>query len=708
MANAADSFEAECADRTMFFWIFGFYVSWMMGIAALAYQKLKGFDDYATHFVGRKDYGVVVMALTMFASAVSGHTVTNGPNTASVLGYSAFFILAIYSYVPFGWSWIAPRMRRISVARQWNSYSDVYMDRCRNPMLTWSTIGFPMASLEGYIIAQLWALRALIPVVSDFMMHDDRITLLLTIVVFICESFGGFDAVSYTDVIQGIIMIIAICIGPTYMSYHFGGLPESVMWNCPKTWFEVLPDPDNDNATITKRRGCYAYKAPWNVLHPAGVTFSYYNKPRWPSYGVDGSLYFNNVAIHYCNVWSYLCAYNCYPHVTCRLFASKSDFHCRKSMFGMSWLCLVAGCPGLLLGYFFAIHIERMYPAGTVTFGGILDFMMRQGGLAEFFACTAACGGLAGIMSTIDSSALAITNIYTKEIVVNGFYRAWPHLDTHRFMVIMERGMTGFSLALSLYFTIIFLPARVEADPLEAKLIMNRIGFYQMGLIAQNLPSTMLILYGPICGPVPCILANITSLITLPSLSLGSFEQKYYASNVPDAPTWLVLHPVVISTLINWFIMQTCNAILPAGIRDAFTLKSEKEPLTFDMILKIMEGTVETVYSPLGRLMFFLCCVMSYPSVPWYGVSYTGCNHETYGQYNEWQLDSSMPKPPDCDPPNEGMGGGVSPCKSFSRAGGIMLGCSMTLFPITSLMQVAWIPDPNAGDSEDSRAGDAK
>jgi hypothetical protein len=51
----------ECPDRTMCFWPFGFYTAWMMGIAALAYQKLKGFDDYATHFVGRKDYGVFVM-----------------------------------------------------------------------------------------------------------------------------------------------------------------------------------------------------------------------------------------------------------------------------------------------------------------------------------------------------------------------------------------------------------------------------------------------------------------------------------------------------------------------------------------------------------------------------------------------------------------------------------------------------------------------
>ena len=674
----------------MFFWIFGFYTAWMLGVACLAYQKLKGFDDYATHFVGRKDYGVFVMMLTMFATFISGHTITNGPNTSSALGYTSFFILPLYCYISFGWSWVAPRIRRISVVRQWNSYSDVFADRCRNPVLVLVTIIFPSSSLEGYIIAQLWALRALIPVVSDGMMHDDRVCLLLTCVIFICESFGGFDAVSYTDVIQGCIMIIAITIGPSYMSYHFGGLSGSVEFNCPGTWFEVLPDPDS-NGTITKRRGCYAYKSPWNVLHPAGAEYGYFFKPLWPTYGVDGSLYFNNVAILFCNVWSYITAFNCYPHVTCRLFASKSDFHCRKSISGMSYLSLCAGLPGLILGFFFAIHIERMYPAGTVTFGGILDFMMRQGGMPEFFACMAACGGLAGIMSTADSSALAITNMFTKEVVVNGIFRIAPQMDTHRFMTLMERGCTGFSLTLSLFFTIIFMPARVEADPMEAKLIMNRIGFYQMGLVAQSLPATMLLLYGPNARPIPMILADVSSLIMLPVLSLGFFEKKYYGSNVPEAPTNLFLHPVVISTLINMTVMLASNAVLPDSIANAFNLKGEKEQLTYDMIQEIMKGTVESVFSPFGKAMYALLILTTVPACPWYTKAYNGCDIETYEAHNDWMIDNSLPKPPDCEPE------GLSPCGSFTHIGGVMIGNYVLGFPITSLMFFAWKPDPVAG-----------
>ena len=147
----------------MFFYMFGFYTAWMLGIAALAYQKLKGFDDYATHFVGRKDYGIIVMMLTMFASWISGNTITNVPNASSALGYTSFYITAAYCQCYLGWSWVAPRVRRFSVARQWNSFSDVIADRFRNPMVIICLLIFPVCSLEAYIIAQQWACRALIP-----------------------------------------------------------------------------------------------------------------------------------------------------------------------------------------------------------------------------------------------------------------------------------------------------------------------------------------------------------------------------------------------------------------------------------------------------------------------------------------------------------------------------------------------------------------
>ena len=59
-------------------------------------------------------------------------------------------------------------------------------------------------------------------------------------------------------------------------------------------------------------------------------------------------------------------------------------------------------------------------------------------------------------------------------------------------------------------------------------------------------------------------------------------------------------------------------------------------------------------------------------------------------EYGEWLVDNSMPKPPDCEP--EGTG----PCNSFPDYASTLLAGMLMLFPITSLMQVAWKPDPAA------------
>ena len=139
----------------MFFYMFGFYTAWMLGIAALAYQKLKGFDDYATHFVGRKDYGIIVMMLTMFASWISGNTITNVPNASSALGYTSFYITAAYCQCYLGWSWVAPRVRRLNGVLLLSSRRHSLLvlagpnaDELRNSMLSSPEFGPPVELLE--------------------------------------------------------------------------------------------------------------------------------------------------------------------------------------------------------------------------------------------------------------------------------------------------------------------------------------------------------------------------------------------------------------------------------------------------------------------------------------------------------------------------------------------------------------------------------
>jgi Na+/pantothenate symporter len=159
-------------------------------------------------------------------------------------------------------------------------------------------------------------------------------------------------------------------------------------------------------------------------------------------------------------------------------------------------MCL-AGMPGIMLGFFYAINLKPEYPASTPAFGAILDFMMRDGGASEFCGVMAACGALAAIMSTIDSATLAATNIITKEGIVNGLAKLNPQLVEPTIMSMIERACSGMILGIAMFFVCHHIPIIVENDPLEATLMMNRIGFYQFGFITQAFPPTMSALFFP-------------------------------------------------------------------------------------------------------------------------------------------------------------------------------------------------------------------
>jgi Na+/proline symporter len=320
-------------------------------------------------------------------------------------------------------SHLFPRMRRLSVERKWNSFSDILPDRYSSRPLIYFTLVFPLCSLTGYVgyvATQLWAFRELLPVVSAGYIAKNPVTIIITCVIYVCESFGGFDAVSYTDVVQGLIIIFAPMIGPCWMTGKFGPLQGTVEYGCAATYYETIPD---GNTTKERARRCYAYVSPWNSVHPAGKTYSYWFKPIWPTYGVDGSYWFNNTCWIGTANYTLFYAFPIFPHVVQREFATRSDESCKRSMLFMAVCMVLAGTHGIMLGFFYAINLKPVYPASTPAFGAILDFMMRDGGNSEFSGVMSACGALAAIMSTIASATLAGTNIITKEFIVNGLVK---------------------------------------------------------------------------------------------------------------------------------------------------------------------------------------------------------------------------------------------------------------------------------------------
>jgi Na+/proline symporter len=103
-----------------------------------------------------------------------------------------------------------PRIRRLSVARNYNSPNDLVSDRFNNRLLTVFTSLTVCIPQLMYVIAQFYTLKNLIPVLSLGQMNAEVTVWFFAAVIYVCETLGGFDAVSLTDSLQSTLMIISL------------------------------------------------------------------------------------------------------------------------------------------------------------------------------------------------------------------------------------------------------------------------------------------------------------------------------------------------------------------------------------------------------------------------------------------------------------------------------------------------------------------
>ena len=89
------------------------------------------------------------------------HSAGSGP--AATRGYMCFWIINVYIVVNMGFATMYPRMRRLSVERKWNSFSDILSDRFASRAVFYFAMPFPICGLVCYVIAQLWAFHELMP-----------------------------------------------------------------------------------------------------------------------------------------------------------------------------------------------------------------------------------------------------------------------------------------------------------------------------------------------------------------------------------------------------------------------------------------------------------------------------------------------------------------------------------------------------------------
>ena len=223
------------------------YLLLMLGIAYKVNQIKHSKDVNFTeeYFIGSRNMGGFVLAMTIIASYVGASSFIGGPGIAYKLGLG--WVLLACIQVPTAFFTLGIIGKKLAIiSRRINGVTIIDLLRARYK----SDIVVILASITmliffiGTIVAQFIGGARLFEAVTGYPYFIGLI--LFSSVVIAYTSFGGFRAVVLTDAIQGVVMLIATGV-LFYVILKNGNGMENIMLTIAKTHPEMLTPSSNGN-----------------------------------------------------------------------------------------------------------------------------------------------------------------------------------------------------------------------------------------------------------------------------------------------------------------------------------------------------------------------------------------------------------------------------------------------------------------------------
>ncbi len=199
------------------------YLALMLGIGAWAYRSTKSSSGY---FLGGRTLGPWPAALSAGASDMSGWLLLGLPGFAFTSGLESLWLaggLLLGTWL--NWLLVARRLRNYSYAADDAlTIPEFFANRFGDPkhILQAVAAGFVLLFFLFYTSAGLVAAGKLFETVFGF---DYELAVIVgTLFVVSYTLFGGFLAVSWTDLVQGLLMAAALLIVPVIAINADGGI----------------------------------------------------------------------------------------------------------------------------------------------------------------------------------------------------------------------------------------------------------------------------------------------------------------------------------------------------------------------------------------------------------------------------------------------------------------------------------------------------
>ncbi|MEE1130607.1 MAG: sodium/proline symporter PutP [Caryophanon sp.] len=203
------------------------YMLTMIWIGWYAYKKTTNLTDY---MLGGRGLGPAVTALSAGAADMSGWLLMGLPGAIYVSGMVEAWIaigLTIGAYL--NWMFVAPRLRVYTQVTKDSITIPSYLDnrlRDNTKLLRIASGIIILVFFTFYVSSGMVSGGKFFESSFGFDYHVGLIVVSLVVVGY--TLFGGFLAVSYTDFLQGLIMVTALIAVPAFGIFLTGGIGETI------------------------------------------------------------------------------------------------------------------------------------------------------------------------------------------------------------------------------------------------------------------------------------------------------------------------------------------------------------------------------------------------------------------------------------------------------------------------------------------------
>ncbi|TKX34702.1 sodium/proline symporter PutP [Campylobacter taeniopygiae] len=206
--------------------MFSVYTFLMLFIGFYFYKQNKSSEDY---FLGGRSLGPTLSALSAGASDMSGWLLMGLPGALYIGGLINFYIvIGLIIGATLNWIFIAKRLRIYTgiVANSLTipDYLETRFDDNKHILRVICAIVI-LVFFTFYISSGLVSGAKLFEGV--FQIRYDYALIAGTLIIVIYTFLGGYKAVCWTDMIQGLLMLGALIVVPSVMLYHLGGISKA-------------------------------------------------------------------------------------------------------------------------------------------------------------------------------------------------------------------------------------------------------------------------------------------------------------------------------------------------------------------------------------------------------------------------------------------------------------------------------------------------